>query len=617
MAPFNALGTPTKASQFALKIVEFPIIRDYLSETHGVPKFLVAQVPNEEDWWDTVDKDSYAKVMSKRHKRNMKYESLMADNIRWPDISTFKGPTLLRYAYGDAIKESRFQRTELYEIKPNNDNGRRAALQKLDDVESSYKRYGISGIYRRGKIYPSVAKKLIPLETPYLQLFRYIVTLGLKAIGAAVESIYFEVTRPYPGVLLYKICVYLDGVDGRKKEEVWRIAAFAVRMLLVSQTAYETADIQKATELFADSLAPSDPKINPKRVERIVAGKDLCAIPYLDFKNVNTVPELKSDLEGIRATMYSRLSGEPGDRYFICSDETWYQARIGDPGRQKVAAQLKLLRHDTLFSGKGSSFVNISAPLVLTVDEAIERIPVIRVIYRSIKRNIGTVLIIIGCTILVTAAVLVILGTGGTAAPAMAPTVMATASSAEIAALSAPPAAAAASTAGAGGVATGGAIRAVSAVRGSTQLVQWARTAIKAGSTAEELSAARGAALADKILVESLKQMAQSKVVAAGFGLFLVGLSSRTAHAYSGPQQGPIAHTAIGDVIHKEIGSLFVLRVPKILPYPVAKTPELYKEFNPNQYKEFDAKSFTNPQLDSANNTLPPKMFMLGSFEIA
>src|ERR1700730_5180089 len=142
MVPSNTLSA-NDASKFALKIIESPIIRDYLSETHGVPAFLVAFVPNDEDWWDTVSKHSYADVLSKRHKGKPSYASLIADKyLRWPDLSTFNGPWVLRFGPG------RTGRSEIYEIKPNNPKGKKDAVEKLSDIEESYRKYRIAGIYR-------------------------------------------------------------------------------------------------------------------------------------------------------------------------------------------------------------------------------------------------------------------------------------------------------------------------------------------------------------------------------------------------------------------------------------------------------------------------------------
>src|SRR5215210_6609628 len=173
MVPSNTL-TSTDAGKFALKIIESPITRDYLSETHGRPVELVAQVPDEVDWWDTVSKASYATVLSKRHRPKPTYLKLMADKyLPWPDISTLNGPTLLRFAYGDVLQQRRpgaAKRNEIYEIKPNNRRGRADALQKLVDVEESFARHSISGIYKRGIQYPFAVRKTIYLETPYLRL---------------------------------------------------------------------------------------------------------------------------------------------------------------------------------------------------------------------------------------------------------------------------------------------------------------------------------------------------------------------------------------------------------------------------------------------------------------
>src|SRR5581483_12472035 len=84
-----------RASALALKLLERPIIRDYLEYTHQVPEWLLAQVPNVVDWWDTVDKASYAKVLAERHKKPTYDQWMAVRNLKMPDISTFNGPAML------------------------------------------------------------------------------------------------------------------------------------------------------------------------------------------------------------------------------------------------------------------------------------------------------------------------------------------------------------------------------------------------------------------------------------------------------------------------------------------------------------------------------------------
>lgn len=276
LVPFNALGSSTKASQFALKIIEEQIIKDYLSETHGIPKQLVAQVPNEEDWWDTVDKSSYATVLSKRHKPKVKYEELMADKyLHYPDISTFNGPNVIRGGYGGFLKVPPIRypkrgagRSEIYEIKPHNKQGEKDALDKLLNLENEYNRYQIGGIYKRGTKYPDgfSKQKSIPVETPYLPLFSYLVHTQLKRFKVAVVAVSIVVTQTFPGVLLYKICVDLASKNEFEKESFASMARFAVRQLMYTQTMYQNKEVGVAALALADSMVPDDPTISPGRM---------------------------------------------------------------------------------------------------------------------------------------------------------------------------------------------------------------------------------------------------------------------------------------------------------------------------------------------------------------
>jgi hypothetical protein len=613
MVPSNTLSS-TDASKFALKIIEQPIVRDYLSETHGLPLLLVAQVPNEEDWWDLLSKQSYADVLSKRHKGKPNFAALMADkDLPWPDLSTFNGPSILRFAFGDALMrppvdapKRRPGRSEIYEIKPNNRRGKVSGLKKLFDVEESYDRHRIPGIYRRGIQYPAAFKKTIYFETPYLKMFRYLVTLALKPLGVSVLSVAIEVERTDAGVLLYKICVDLEGADNYQKDPAWVLANFAVRMLWRVHTAFEKQEVVDAAAALSEALEPDDPAIDPRRVEWIIAGRDFRKVPYLTLKIIKMVTELESRVSAIRDAMYSRLIGAPGDRFFLCSDEAWYRANIGTAGAQKVAAQIKLLTVGSgLPSARGLSFIHLAIPILMTADTFLGSTPVLGEAYRWCMDHITAVLIVVGCSIVVGAALLATAVTAGAAAPIALPVAGEALSGA--AAVGGGAMAAPIMTAVAGAEATtlaaaptvGAATEGAAVVRGTVSVLGWARQALQIGLTEAEIAEATSQRIADGVLIKILSEKAaqaglesalktapSAGPVVAGIGAALVsiGLSMRSAYAYDGPPSGNVSVAAMREMIQVEIGNLYILRVPKAVPTQIPAVPELYKKFNIDDY---------------------------------
>lgn len=606
MTPSNTLSS-TDASKFALKIIEQPIIRDYLSETHGLPLLLVAQIPNEEDWWDTVSKDSYANILSKRHKGKPSYSALLADKyLRWPDLSTFNGPSLTSLVRRGILKpppidsgKRRSGRSEIYEIKPNNPKGKKDALDKLFDVEESYKKYGISGIYGRGITYPFSFKKTIYFETPYLDLYKYLIEFFLKPLGIRVSAVSIEVNRIDSGVLVYKFCVDLEGADSYARDSAWVIANFVVRTLLRVQTMHEKKEVIDAALIFADTIEPDDPAIDPKKVEWVIAGRDFRKTPYLTLKIIKMASELDATISGIRDAMYSRLIGSPGDRFFVCSDEDWYQTNIASAGKQKVAAQISMLRVGSgLPTAKGASFIYLAIPMLMSADTAISQIPLVGPAYRWVMDNLTVVLIVVVCSIVVTAALIAAIGSGGSAAPislpvagaalaeagstigggAMAAPIMATAVGADAALVSA--GSTTAVVEGGGGGATG--------------LLNWARQAAQLGATESELAKATAESAADEILIKILsdpvtKAALETAIKAAKtavpiVGAAVIGLSASPVYAYSGPPSGQINVENMSKMIQVKIGNLYLIRVPKGLPTQIPAVPELYKKFNADDY---------------------------------
>lgn len=643
MVPFNALGSATDASKFALRVTEMPIIHDYLSETNGIALALLTQVPNEQDWWDTVDQRSYARVLSTRHKGKPSYERVMRDPVKWPDISTFDGPSLLQLASGGVIVRRPWSvpakgqgRNEIYEIKPNNEQGLKDALKKLDDVEVSYKGFRIERIYQRGIAYPRAVSKRIRVETVYQKAFDYLINLALKPTGVTVTAIWIEVRRPEAGVLLYKICVDLDGADHLADDLQFLIANFAVRMLFEVDTQFRENNIRLAALVYANSMKPDNPAIDPRRAEPVVAGRDLRKTPYLTLTPLTMAGELTPKLGPIRDAMYSRLMGTPGDRYLLCSDDPWFQANVIRPGAVKAARQVQLIDLGSAVpAANGTGFIGLAVPLLLSGDIVLESLPWIGPVYRVLK-NPKALLIISGCAITITAAVLAIVftdlaaapdavpviidaaslagetvaGAAGTATGAgigttgMAPSIMATVTTTESTALSAAPVS----------LATESAVAAAEPV----ELVTWTRQALQAGPTEAEVTKAAIQQVVDKLLVEGMKQPAVKtaiKYAAVAATMAVIGLSTTTAHAYTGQPDVPLSAENIGELLHTEVGLLYAIRVPKALPTQIPAMPTLYTQFNADDYvqhTQFNADDYMLLPSERSKR----RLWMLGCIEV-
>lgn len=640
MVPSNALGSAdrtksSEASRFALRIIEMPIIHDYLAKTNGIPVEVVNHVPDEQDWWDTVNRRSYAWVLSTRHKKKPSFDDVMGVDVQWPDISTYDGPWISLLGSGGVVSRRRGHgRHEMYEIKPNNKQGLRDALNKLRNVERSYGDFKIAGIYQRGAVYPLAGRTTIQLQPFYLNAFMYLVNLAFKPLGVTVQKLSIEVERPEAGVLLYKICVDLDGADRYQPDSQFLLANFAVRLLLEVDNEYQPIAVREAATAYANALVPDDPAVDPRRVEPVFAGRDLRKTPYLTLSTVSMAGELAPRLGEIRDAMYSRLMGTPGDRYLLCADAAWYEQNVRRPGVAKAQGQVQTIKFAPALSvTNGLGFVVVAAPIILTPAlltslAALSSMPTLipaASLMLSATEGIDakTVLIVLGCAVVITAAIIATLVTLGADAPVTVPVIAGAATVAEGTVATGAVATGEAALGGvllteAGGVAAGGTSLGASimtpvagaeaagiaavpvtvatetsaavTVQGVSPLA-YAQAAFRAGSTATELAEASAQGLADRTFIEALQQTAfkaalstAGKIGVRGATVGVVGLSASTAHAYTGPKDGPLAVEKIGPAVVVEVGTLYAVRVPPALPTQVPVLPKLYDEVNLDDY---------------------------------
>jgi hypothetical protein len=639
---YDPYDAATLASKFALKIIEHPIIRDYLEATHGVPEEFLPHVPNDEDWWDTVDKDSYAKVLAKRHRKPDYQYWMDVKRLKMPDLSTFDGPAVLGFGIRPPPIEYPIRkqgRREIYEIKPHNDRGLKDAQDKLAAVEQSYGDAGLGDVYRRGRVYPFATTKRIDLKSRFQKIFTYLMNLFLASLKVKVSGIYIELHRPEAGVLLYKFCVDLEGMENASREEVRVVASFAIRILSELNTLGERPQIQAAVKSIALSLVPDElPYKSPQEVRWLYAGHDFRTTPYLQIRSVRIADELAPQLNGIRDTMYSRLIGVPGERYFICADKNWYRANIELPGRIRARQVARIVSANEIVRPvHGSNLLGVAPTIMLTAKELLLEVPLVGDVLRWITEHLGTVLIIIAVTVLVTGLILVTAGAAtplvaaavpvagelGVGAAAggfvavesglMAAPVMAATTGVEVAGLAAAPVATAATSSAA--VVGGETVAAA-------DLLSLTRTLLSTPVTAGEAGLANAGTLADNILIRAMTSPPVQAALKTGAQhaakatipavMAVIGLCPSRAFAYSGPTAGPVQAAGVQqqESIDLGVGQLSVLRVPKYLPYPMAKPPDLYAEFEADAFAGAIGEPF------KPNATKIGKMYMMGEFEV-
>jgi hypothetical protein len=162
------------------------------------------------DWWDKAGSgEVYHNVLLKRHK-GVKRADLEADQPKIPDLLTFNG------SYGGLASG----RHEYYEIKPDNDGGINAGLEKLAYIESMYRKKRYMLPYKRGSYYPDpdplLAQNPIEIKLPHNRTFEYAIRILLKRGSFTKLRIYMQLRKPEDGLLLYRVCIEIEDDDKRR-----------------------------------------------------------------------------------------------------------------------------------------------------------------------------------------------------------------------------------------------------------------------------------------------------------------------------------------------------------------------------------------------------------------
>ncbi|MDT9726177.1 hypothetical protein DUZ99_14445 [Xylanibacillus composti] len=617
--------SPIHASAFGLKIVEAPIVLDYLKETSAIVQNVHApQSSLFNDWWDTLRKEDYVNMLVRRHK-SLKglAEKLQADKrLPWPDISTYKGVSPARLAYGDVIgrKRQTGERSEFYDIKPNSKPGIRAAEQKVQRLLDSYRRHGLAGIYKPGEFYPQGRKKKIYVSDKFQAIFLYLIHILLPKLNVEFLDMYIHVERRFAGCLLYEICVTFRRPEQDWKEvDDWEVAAFCIRNFLRAHTIGETAEVRKQAMAYADQLAPVGSDIGDYRPRGTLKGLDLKKVPLLQVRAESISSELegKASVAGIRDVMYSRLMGKPGDRYFLCCDETYYQQSIQLPALVKVQSQINLLKLNRTMKGAYASgalpdLIQISAFTFKEVNQA--NLHILKEVAQYVVDHPTETVVVVSVVVLVTGLLLITLMSEGAAAPITAPaigTLSETASGMVAAANTARTAVMATSVM----AETGAVSTPVSAVADSLLVAEatgtaqvptvltWARHVAALGARAEgEVLAAKAQSVIDEMLVKALSEASKEAMkkaaveVAGGTALSVIGLSSTPAYASATSASNALAKdkneegaqsNSLGRLAaNSPVGRLFLVKTKKAFLYPYREIPKMHEQFDVHYFAD-------------------------------
>lgn len=601
-------------SGFALNVIEKMIVDDYLSETWAHTTQIFNSIPNKIDWWDIGHK-SYAEILSIRHK-HLKFAELMkGKQPNRPDLSTYNGPPILGGTTDIKTRRGRgmWNRREIYEIKPDTPDGHRKAQQKLTDVEAHYRSIKIAGIYKRGISYPRFGSKLIRPRTSSLQtillkyLLKELLPFRIRIIGFRVK-----VRRPEPGVLLYKVSVLLDVDREMKKEWRWRAATYAIRMWYVSDIAVNQPSKLREVLKYLDRLEsiPEDPGIDPRKVEKVIAGRNLHDVPFLKLAahNLQIDPRL---LTVIRNTMYTRQIGLPGETYLIGADETWYNTNIREPGRASVDRSMQHIRSAMV---AGSAHVSLFAVREkLTTGERIA-------------------IVVVATVVIVGAAASIVL-TGATDLPVAGPTAVAAGATAEAAifgeavtvggagfipaemvavhagaetATAIAPSAVSLAGASADAAASAGSLSA-GAARPALDLAQ-----VLARGTAAELQSFRSAQVIDemlaKVLTDVTKDQIAKAIVSAGV-LVPILFTVTSAHASAGEVTEAATLSNAGTQADVNLGGLYVLKLRENLPTQLRENLIPHAKFRVGQYSARGSES-------QRRNHDASQLYFLGTIEV-
>ncbi len=306
------------------KIVESPIVLDYIKETHHVDERGILFDPDLGcDWEDFYTDDEglqdYFDFLVEKHPNlnRKELDELRPKPVR-PDILTREGPV---YVGGTLISRNR---NEYYEIKPDSPTGLREWFGPKGEPEKG-KKYKLAKFYKdfylfsykKGETYPAT-----PLETKYIPLpvvsrsFIYLAKLFIRLYNIKRVLLYISVRRHEPGLLLYKVCIEIETDDQRKQQTLAKVAAanlYATYIVCHFPEKFQSVEQELGDYSFEGNKFP---------------------VPRCKF---NVIDELKPLEKSLTETLYMRGIALPGEEYLVCCDETFYQRLVAKPQVDQVS----------------------------------------------------------------------------------------------------------------------------------------------------------------------------------------------------------------------------------------------------------------------------------------
>lgn len=313
------VGQLNGTALFGLHGAEPAIFNDYVETTNGLD---IAAMPgfHDSDWEDAGSKSHYVDLMCRwnQHIDRAKFE---AERMPWPDIVTSDGVSVrtpkflkvLRPA-GSRVAPPKLPRGryEYYEIKPDSPTGRAAGIIKLNRLAELYGPLRYRVRHKPGEFYPEGGATEIPLVMT--GAFVYLLCVLMLRMRLAAVRVFLTVRRPFPGLLLYKICIEIDIDDERKDQVLAKALAKHIAAAYVITSIADEKIVQPLLKELGDYKFEGDP------LPRI-----RCAFDVVD--------QLRPWTGDLADAMYMRGIAYPGEEWMICCDEAFYQALITPPYR--------------------------------------------------------------------------------------------------------------------------------------------------------------------------------------------------------------------------------------------------------------------------------------------
>lgn len=381
MAPSVAIGG-SDASTMG-NIVEQLVLKDYLADTTKVPPHPYERpAVTITNWWDTGNQQHYKEILLRRHDHVDEGQLRRMRRLKVPDLSTwnsdYRRKTIELPGYSQ-------KRSEFYEVKPDSIWGELAGIEKLFVIEQNNADLALPQ-YKRGTWYPQPEgpSKIGKAEIQFtafdyvLSGFQYSLRRLERAArtvnsGLKVNTPIIEIERRREGLLLYLICVDLE-LDFDGEEAIAKNVVRRLYQALTSNLEQKQRDFERQ---FVDALVPArrDHKARPPQLIDPVTAKVLQAIEIEEkflSREIDVVDELRPSIPDLAKTLFSKLRGLPGERYLICSDETYYNDEIKGPNRQRAINRISPLQLRVPLPmgaalAAGGAMVKVASPVLASI----------------------------------------------------------------------------------------------------------------------------------------------------------------------------------------------------------------------------------------------------------